>query len=83
MKLNLSEDDRLIEERLRRAERELYEAIDVARRSKHPRAREVFRNLSRLVQAINDVGTVAKKDFGNSDSSGNDKQNAPRKRKDK
>jgi hypothetical protein len=61
VKPHLSEDDRLIEERVRRAERELQDAMQIARRSKQPRANEVFRSLSRLASALNDVGTVASK----------------------
>lgn len=61
MKQQLSEDDRLIDERLRRAERDLQEAMQIARRSNQPRANEVYRNLARLASALNDVGTVAKK----------------------
>jgi len=61
VKALLSEDDRLIEERVRRAERELQEAMVIARRSNQPRAKDVLRNLARLASALNEIGTVARK----------------------
>lgn len=61
MKALLSEDDRLIEERVRRAERELQEAMVIARRSNQPRAKDVLRNLARLASALNEIGTIARK----------------------
>lgn len=55
------EDDRMIAGLVRRAERELLEALRVAQRSTHPRASAVRVTLARITASLGDVGSVASK----------------------
>lgn len=61
MRQQLSEDDRLIAEHMRRAMREVQDALSIAKRSRHGRAYDVVRELSRIAAALGSVGTVAPK----------------------
>jgi len=46
---------------MRRAMREVQDALSIAKRSKHGRAYDVVRELSRIAAALGSVGTVAPK----------------------
>lgn len=66
--MNLTEDDRRISSLVRRAERELLEAVRIAQRSKHSQAKTVHDKLVRITASLGDIGTVANKYASDADS---------------